>query len=307
MKYLQIAALVIVGVVGGVLLTKWNSKPAAPTQPVEQITPAVSSTTEPAAAAPEAAQPLDGVRESPVPRKSPEAARHKRVRKEADVAVAKEPAPVAEPAPATPSPAPSEPASPAAPAPAPEPVVATPPPPPPPPRQVTLVVGTLIPVRTVEALSSDRNHQGDTFTASLDEPLEVDGMVIAERGAKLEGRVVDSQQAGRVKGLSNLTIELTKLSTSDGQKVEIHTETFQKQGETSKGNDAAKVGAGAGIGAAIGAIAGGGKGAGLGAIIGGAAGGGGVLATRGKPVVVHSETKINFRLSQPVTLTEKRP
>jgi hypothetical protein len=171
---------------------------------------------------------------------------------------------------------------------------------------VTITAGTLVPVRTVEALSSDRNQPGDTFTATLDEPLVADGFVVAERGAKLEGRVVESRRAGRVKGVSDLAIELTSLSTSDGQKLEIHTDTFEKQGATSKGSDAAKVGAAAGIGAAIGAIAGGGKGAGIGAAVGGAAGTGGVLATRGKPAVVNSETKISFRLSQPVTITEKR-
>jgi hypothetical protein len=158
----------------------------------------------------------------------------------------------------------------------------------------------------VEALSSDRNQTGDTFTATLDQPLVADGLVVAERGARLEGRVVEATAAGRVRGLSNLAIELTQLSTSDGQRVAISTETFAKQGTASKGKDAAKIGAAAGIGAAIGAIAGGGKGAGIGAAIGGAAGTGGVMATRGEPAVLHTETHLNFRLKEAVTLTEKR-
>ena len=180
------------------------------------------------------------------------------------------------------------------------------PPPPPPPRKVTLLAGTLLPVRIVESLSSDRNQPGDTFTATLDGPVIVDGFVIAERGARLEGRVVQSQRAGRVQGVSDLAIALTQLRTSDGQRVRIETEPFEKHGPTSHAKDAAKVGAGAAIGAAIGASAGGGKGAGIGAAVGGAAGTGGVLATRGDPAVLPAETKISFRLLNAVTLTERQ-
>ncbi|MBL8221078.1 MAG: hypothetical protein JNL62_17725, partial [Bryobacterales bacterium] len=56
----------------------------------------------------------------------------------------------------------------------------------------------------------------------------------------------------------------------------------------------------------LGAIFGGGKGAATGAGAGGAAGAGTVLATRGKPVVLPAETRISFRLSQPVTIIERR-
>lgn len=218
------------------------------------------------------------------------------------------PAPVAPPAQAEPSrteppqpePAPAEPA-PAVNVPPDSPAPAAPEPP----AQVTLRSGILLSARTVEGLSSERNQIGDTFTATLDQPLSVDGWVIAERGARLEGKIVQSQRAGRVKGLSNLAIELTQLVTSDGQRIPIQTETFEKRGESSTGQDAAKVGAVAAIGAAIGAIAGGGKGAGIGAAAGGAAGAGDVMLTRGKPAVLPAETHINFRLRNSVTITER--
>ncbi|MCU1292713.1 MAG: hypothetical protein JWP08_1563, partial [Bryobacterales bacterium] len=76
-------------------------------------------------------------------------------------------------------------------------------------------------------------------------------------------------------------------------------------GAKGTGKDAAKVGGGAALGAIIGAIAGGGKGAGIGAGVGGAAGAGDVLLTRGKPVVLASETKLSFRLAAPVSITER--
>ena len=119
------------------------------------------------------------------------------------------------------------------------------------------------------------------------------------------GRIVDSDRAGRVKGVALLTLELTQLTTSDGQKVKIQTETFNKHGDTSKKADAAKIGAAAAIGAAIGAIAGGGKGAAIGAGAGGAAGTGGVMATRGKAAEVPVETKLSFHLRDAISLTER--
>lgn len=173
-------------------------------------------------------------------------------------------------------------------------------------RTVTIPAGTLISARLSETLESDKMQPGDSFLAVLDSPLVVEGLVIAEKGARLEGRVVEVEQAGRVKGRAALGIQLVRLETSDGQRVSIQTETFRKEAEATKREDAAKVGLGAGLGAAIGAIAGGGKGAAIGAAAGGAAGTGAVLATRGKPAVIPVETRIDFRLNHPVTITEKR-
>jgi hypothetical protein len=161
-------------------------------------------------------------------------------------------------------------------------------------------------VRLGQTLSSNRETSGDAFTATLTEPLIVDGYVLAERGARVEGRVVDSDRGGRVKGLAIMSIHLTRFTTADGQKVDIQTDVFEKRALSSTRNDAAKVGVATAIGAAIGAIAGGGKGAAIGAGVGGAAGAGGVLTTRGKPAELPVETKINFRLSAPVTVTERR-
>jgi hypothetical protein len=173
------------------------------------------------------------------------------------------------------------------------------------PSTVTIQEGTTLAVRLGEGLSTDRNRAGDEFTGTLDQALVVGDMVIAERGARVEGRVVTSERAGRVKGLAELSLELTKLHTADGQTVRIRTATFQKEAATSKKEDATKVGAGAAIGAIIGAIAGGGKGAAIGAGVGGAAGGGTVAATRGKPVELSVETRMNFRIQEPVTITER--
>jgi hypothetical protein len=171
---------------------------------------------------------------------------------------------------------------------------------------VTLNAGMLIPVRLVDGLTSDRNAPGDTFTATLDRELSADGLVIAERGARVEGRVVTVEQASRTRGTSTLTVELTRIHTTDGQSVAIQTDSFERRAEADHRADAAKIGGGAIIGAVIGGIAGGGKGAAIGAGVGGGAGAGGVLLTRGKPARLPSETRISFRMRAPVTVTEKR-
>jgi hypothetical protein len=170
---------------------------------------------------------------------------------------------------------------------------------------VTLPIGTIFPVRLSESLVSDRMKPGETFMATLDEPVVIEGLVIAERGAPVVGKVVETVQSGRVRGLASISIQMSSFKTSDGQKIAVTSETFRKEAEKTTGGDAAKVGAAAGIGAAIGAIAGGGKGAAIGAGVGGAAGAGGVAATRGKAAEIPAETRLSFRLSQATTVTEK--
>jgi hypothetical protein len=170
---------------------------------------------------------------------------------------------------------------------------------------VTLNAGTLIPVRLVDGLTTERNMPGDPFSATLDKELVVDGFVIAERGARVEGRVVSSDRGGRVSGVAALSVEITRLHLSDGQTLALSTDSFERHAEPTHRDDAVKVGAGAALGAVIGAIAGGGKGAAIGAGAGTAAGAGTVMATRGRAAALPSETRISFRLRAPVTVTER--
>jgi DNA polymerase III alpha subunit (gram-positive type) len=178
------------------------------------------------------------------------------------------------------------------------------PPPPPPPKRHTIPEGTEISVRTVNALSSKTNQVGNRFEASLARALVVDGYTVAPRGATVTGEVVDSDQGGRVKGKATLAVALTSLTTVDGRQVAIRTSNVAREATSAMKKDALKVGIASGIGAAIGAIAGGGKGAGIGAGIGAAGGTGTVLATRGNPAVIPSETVLTFQLASSFTVTE---
>lgn len=181
----------------------------------------------------------------------------------------------------------------------------TAPTPPPPPRQFTLTAGTAIPVRTITALSTKTASDGDRFEATLTKDLVVDDYVVAARGASVTGHVTNSDPGGKVKGVASLTVALTSVAGVDGP-IAIRTAPVAEQAKSSKKKDAAKIGIGAGIGAAIGAIAGGGKGAAIGAGIGGAGGTGMVMMTKGNAAVIPSESVLTFRLSAPVTVTEKK-
>src|SRR6185436_12500123 len=88
----------------------------------------------------------------------------------------------------------------------------------------------------------------------------------------------------------------------DGAREDLRTNPMTFQAEATRGEDATKIGAGAGIGAVIGGIVGGGKGAAKGAAIGGAAGTGAVLATRGKEVELAAGTDLPATLASAATV-----
>jgi hypothetical protein len=172
----------------------------------------------------------------------------------------------------------------------------------PPPATLTIPAGTVLSVRINEYLSSDRNQVGDRVTATLQQPVVVNGYVVARRGQMLVGQVEAAQKAGRVSGTSQLGIELTDLTVADGQSRPILTELWKGSGGTSHGADAATIGGTTALGAAIGSIADWGRGAAIGAGAGAAAGIGAVLLTRGRPTVIPPETWLTFRLKDPVTV-----
>ncbi len=190
------------------------------------------------------------------------------------------------------------------PAAAPEPVptpAAAPAPPPPPPQKVTIASGTTLAVRLVDPIDSETATQGQTFHATLDSPLAVDGNVVIPAGYPVEGHVVQVQSAGRFAGKSLLVLQLDRLKAADNY-YNVQTDQYTRQGSSRGTNTAEKVGAGAGIGAIIGAIAGGGKGAAIGAAAGGGLGGGVQAATKGQQIKLPSETVLNFTLQAPVSV-----
>jgi hypothetical protein len=168
------------------------------------------------------------------------------------------------------------------------------------PNAVAIKPGTFITIRTEQGLSSDHNQAGDYFSASLAQPIVVDGIVVALPGQHVIGRVADAKKAGRVEGTSRLALQLTGLTLVDGTQANIQSQMMQRNGQTSVGTDAAAVATTTGMGAAIGAAADWGRGAAIGAGAGAAAGLVGVLLTRGRPTVVYPESLLTFRLDSQV-------
>jgi hypothetical protein len=170
-----------------------------------------------------------------------------------------------------------------------------------PPATLTLPKDTVIRVRVEDWLSSDRNVIGDSFSAELDQPIVVNGWVVARRGQSETGRVTMAKKGAH--GTSQLGLDLPNLTLVDGQQLPLQTQLYQASGGTSPGRDAAIVGSTTGLGAVIGAIAGRGVGAAIGAGVGATAGIIGVISTPGRPAVVAPETVLSFRLHAPVTIS----
>lgn len=176
-------------------------------------------------------------------------------------------------------------------------------PPPPVPAEVTVAPGTYLTARVNQVLSSEHNKQGDAFTATLVQPLVVNGVVVAEPGETIGGQVTGVQESGRVKGTARLSVALTDLSLIDGQHVPLQTQFIARQANTTKGRDAGAIAATTAAGAAIGAAAGWGTGAAIGAGAGLLVSTLGVLVTKGAPSVIYPEQVLTFRITAPVTIS----
>ncbi len=169
------------------------------------------------------------------------------------------------------------------------------------PAPITIPSGTDLTVRTVGALSSETSQPGETFEATLAEPIEIDGKVVAPKGADVTGKVVDAKKKGKFKGEARLHLALTSL-TVGGKNYPIET-TMVARTEKGKGKrTAATTGGGAALGALIGGLAGGGKGAAIGALVGGGAGLTGGALTGNKQIEIPAESMLSFQLNQSVTL-----
>jgi hypothetical protein len=187
-------------------------------------------------------------------------------------------------------------------------VPAPPPPPkatPAPPRTFTLAAGRTISIYTEHSLTTKSTKTGDVFLASLANAITDGDWVIAKKGAQVDGVVSDSDSGGKVKGVASLSIKLKSLQLADGSKISISSNTLAREAKSTKKKDAAKIGIGAGVGAAIGAIAGGGKGAAIGAGVGGGGGTAVVLATKGDPAVIPAESHLSFQLTSAVKVTKR--
>jgi hypothetical protein len=172
-------------------------------------------------------------------------------------------------------------------------------------KRVTVPAGTRILVRMVDSVDSSKQKAGYKFTASLAANLQAYDVTVAKEGTKLFGVLANASSSGRMKGSSELTLELTDIMIN-GTAYPLKTSDYEVKGKGEGGNTAKKVVGGAGLGALIGGIAGGGKGAGIGALAGAGAGTAVAASKKGQQVSVPSETLLEFRLEYPVDLPVAR-
>jgi len=172
------------------------------------------------------------------------------------------------------------------------------------PKIETVPEGGIIEVTLDQALASKQNRPGDTFEATVAQPVEVDDKVVIPEGTPVQGRVVYARRSGRLSGVAQLRLTLDSLQM-DRTSYELHTNTVGRHGGNHKKRNIALIGGGGGGGALIGAIAAGGKGALIGGPIGAGAGITVAALTGKKDFVLPAETRLSFRLQQPVTLPVK--
>jgi hypothetical protein len=170
------------------------------------------------------------------------------------------------------------------------------------PEHVTIPAGTVITVRMIDRIDSSRHRPGEEFAATVDAPVVVDDRVVIRRGADARVRLVESRSAGRMTGRSELHVELVGLAIG-AQSYAVETGMVEKAGASRGKRTAETVGGGAVIGTLLGAIVGKGKGAAIGGAIGAGAGTAVQASTKGEQVQIPPETKLDFTLKAPLTLT----
>jgi len=168
-------------------------------------------------------------------------------------------------------------------------------------REVVLPAGTLLPLSLTSSVASDSSQIEDAVRATVREDVPLQDGSLLTTGAEVVGRVTDVERSGRVKGRARVAVRFTMLKY-EGDEYDVRTEAVERIAAATKGEDATKVGIGAGAGTALGAILGGGSGAAKGAAIGAAVGTGAVLATRGEEVRLEAGAPLDTRLTAPLAL-----
>jgi hypothetical protein len=170
-------------------------------------------------------------------------------------------------------------------------------------KSYTLPAGALIPVRSEETIDAAVAGAGQTYAAEVTSDIQdAEGSVVIPRGSNAQIIIRSSARGGRIKGASDLVLDLDSVSV-EGRRYRLDTQDVIRKGRDGVGKNkrtAVFTGGGAAIGAIIGAIAGGGRGAAIGAASGAGAGAGTQIVTKGAAIRIPAETILTFRLDAPL-------
>ena len=171
-------------------------------------------------------------------------------------------------------------------------------------RAITVPEGTDLTILLDQSLSTAENRPGDTFQASVAVPIVIAGKTVIPQNARVKGHVVDAQASGRLSGIARLVLTLDSVEV-DGEPYDIATDDEGRVGKNHNKRNGILIGGGAGLGALIGGIAGGGKGALIGSAAGAGAGTAGAAYSGKKDIRVPAETRLTFRLARPATISPR--
>ena len=166
---------------------------------------------------------------------------------------------------------------------------------------IELPQGTVLTVRMIDPVDSQVNRVGETFRASIDEPVVLGSQQVIPRGADVVVKLVDDKQSGKIAGKTILTLDLVSVAVN-GKVVDVNTQAVTRESSSRTGRSEKVIGGTAALGAIIGALAGGGKGAAIGAASGAGVGTAAQVATKGQRVHIPSETRLTFTLEYPMRI-----
>ena len=166
---------------------------------------------------------------------------------------------------------------------------------------VTIPAGTLLQLRTSEALASKRAKDGEPVQFTVISDVTFGGVLAIPRGATVHGVITESKKAGELSGSPVLALTLNSLDLG-GQNYPINTDEFKVKGPNKAGQTVGNaVGAGL-VGTIIGCAVGRGAGCAIGAGAGVAAGTAASAASSGPGVWIPAEALVSFHLKDPLTV-----
>jgi hypothetical protein len=166
------------------------------------------------------------------------------------------------------------------------------------PNVATLQAGTNVTIRLQESVSTERNRTGDRFFGTVDSPLVVNGLVLADRGATVSGQITKIKRARLLGGKSDLSLILTEITMSDGQRVHVETSPWEEKSAHNSIVETPRVAARAALGAVVGALSGSAKGTGV-------VSANDAISANNRNLLLTTGRRLTFQLARPVTITER--